>query len=351
MNSSVIRENIASRSRKFLTKDENHGYSSQDTSAYTSEFVIFLFPGFSQLSLSSLIDPLRIANAASSLKLYSWRLVSMDGKPVTCASGLTIAVTGDLRSERTRIETSNTPTSVVLCAGEGVEQLRSPDLGALLRWCVRHKVDIYTLGTGTWLVAELGLLNNSRCTIHWEKLSALSETFYDLAVDDALFVRDGLFVTCAGEFAAFDLAIDILKKRCSPDLVNTVCQHVTADRWRDGSTVQSPPPGLRYTGRNEKLSGVVRLMQQNVEDPLSLKEIANEVCLSRRQIERMFHRYLATTPHQFYRSLRLARARQLLISTSLSILKIAVACGFASSSNFSTCFRNRFGILPRELRR
>lgn len=315
-----------------------------------TEFVILLFPGFSQLSLSSLIEPLRIANSVSARNLFRWRLLSINGKPVTCASGVTVGVAGGFSEERRRVEYSKAPATVVLCAGEGVDQHGSSDLGALLRLCVRRNVSIYTLGTATWLLAEFGLLGNARCTIHWDRIPALSEMFYGLKIYDALFVRDGHFVTCAGEFAAFDLAIDILRARCGTDLANTVCRYVTADRWREGNSLQSAPPGLSVA-RNQKLVRIIRLMQQNVEEPASLHEISKEVGLSRRQIERLFHRHLSVTPRQYYLTLRLARARQLIESTNLPILSVAVACGFASSSNFSKCFRGHYGMLPRALRR
>lgn len=313
-------------------------------------FTVLLFPGFSQLSLSSMIEPLRVANTLLGLEQFRWQLVSIDGQPVKCASGFSIGVDGDFHTERTNVEMSRVPDLMLLCAGEGIEAQCSSEVSALLRLCVRQKIVIYALGTATWLLAQLGLLNSSRCTIHWNKIPALSETFYGLNVNDALFMRDGPFVTCAGEFAAFDLAIDLLKRRCSPETVAKVCQHVIADRGRAGDAYQYVPPGLQYTGKNEKLIQVIRIMLRNIEMPTALDDIPQQVGLSRRQIERLFQRNLGTTPGQYYMSIRLARARQLLVSTNLSITSVAMACGFSSSSYFSNCFRNEFGLRPHEVR-
>lgn len=298
-----------------------------------------------------MIEPLRIANMISGREQFRWRLISLDGQAVKCASGFSVGVDGDFRTEQRSVELSRTPDVIVLCSGEGVDDHCSTEVSALLRLCVRQKVMIHALGTATWVLAQLGLLNSSRCTIHWDKIPALSETFYGLNVNDALFMQDGNFITCAGEFAAFDLTIDLLKRVCSVETVSKVCQYVIADRVRAGDAYQCVPLGLQYRGKNGKLIQVIRIMQQNMEAPASLDDITDKVGLSRRQIERLFRRNLATTPGQYYLSLRLARGRQLLTTTGLSVTNVSMACGFSSSSYFSSCFRKEFGSPPQDVRR
>ncbi len=309
-----------------------------------AEFLVLLLPGFSQLCLSSLIDPLRLANSLSGRKLFRWRLVSSDGESVESVSGIRVEVAGSAGESALDLQ-----GGVVVCAGEGVEHHGSRQLRAFLRNCVRQNVQVYALGTATWLLAGAGVLGSSRCTIHWGKMAALSEIYSNLDVDDALFVRDGQFVTCAGELAAFDLAIDLIRQRRG-DLIGDICRHLTADRWRDGTNCQSVPPGLRYAGATKKLLTILQLMEKNIEEPLSLEEIARRARLSRRQIERLFEQHLSTTPWQHYLGLRLVKARQLIELTSMPILDVAVACGFVSSSHFSKSFREHFKVLPSRLR-
>ncbi|WP_406873616.1 GlxA family transcriptional regulator [Aminobacter sp. P9b] len=311
-----------------------------------TEFVVLLLPGFSQLCLSSLIDPLRLANDLSGRKLFSWRLVSRDGKPVECASGISIGVSGNIFGA----DALDLRTILMICAGDGVERQGEPRLRAVLRRCARASVQIYALGTAAWLLADAALLGDARCTIHWGRMAALSETFADLAIHDALFVRDGRIVTCAGGFAAFDLAAELIQERCGAQLVRDICQHLTADRWRDGASCQSAPPGLRYGGAGKKLLPIIQLMERHLEDLLPLEEISLRVSLSRRQMERLFERHLSTTPWQHYLALRLAKARQLIELTDMAIMDVAVACGFVSSSHFSKTFRDRYSALPSELR-
>ncbi|MER9707573.1 GlxA family transcriptional regulator [Mesorhizobium sp. M0204] len=314
-----------------------------------AEFLVLLLPGFSQLCLSSFIDPLRLANSLSGHELFSWRLASLDGQSVASASGISVGVSGGLM-DQAQPHQADPRGGILLCAGEGVEGHSSRGLRAFLRDCARSRVPVYALGTATWLLADAGVLGNSRCTIHWGKMAALSETYYDLNIDDVLFVRGGQFVTCAGELAAFDLAIDVIEDSCSDDLVRDICQHLTADRWRDGESSQSVPPGLRYAGAAKKLLRILQLMEKNVEEPLSLRDISRRAELSRRQIERLFARHLSTTPWQHYLSLRLLKARQLIEMTAMPITDVAIACGFVSASHFSKCFREHFKMSPSRVR-
>jgi transcriptional regulator GlxA family with amidase domain len=87
-------------------------------------------------------------------------------------------------------------------------------------------------------------------------------------------------------------------------------------------------------------------MEENIEKPLSLDEIAAATGLSRRQIERLFKRHLNCVPKRYYLQMRLRRARELLLQTSMPIIDITTACGFQSPPHFSRCYRAQFGCPP-----
>lgn len=313
-------------------------------------FLVLLLPNFSQLCLSSFIDPLRLANSLSSSTLFRWQVVSLDGRSVESASGISVEVAGsfDECQESFLLDRRRT---LMIFAGEGVKHHNTDNLRAFVRRCVRTHVPVYALGTATWLLADAGVLSEVRCTIHWGSMAALSETFYGLAIDDALFVRDGHIVTCAGELSAFDLAMVLVEERSGAELVRNICQHAIADRWRNGANFQSAPPGLRYANAGKKLLPIIQIMQKHIDDPITLEEVARRGLLSRRQMERLFVQHLSTTPRRYYLSLRLLKARQLVELTAMPVTDIALACGFFSSSHFSKCFRDHFKLPPSQLRK
>ncbi|WP_189342820.1 AraC family transcriptional regulator, partial [Mesorhizobium sp. M2A.F.Ca.ET.029.05.1.1] len=131
----------------------------------TTEFLIVLVPGFSQLCISSFIDPLRYANRLSGRERFRWKLISDEGTPVMCASGIRVCVDASLTEEAKLLKSKRLPDGIVVCTGERVEHYRSAPLVSLLRQCARHNVRLYGLGTGAWVLAAAGLLSDTRCTI------------------------------------------------------------------------------------------------------------------------------------------------------------------------------------------
>jgi len=311
------------------------------------EVAILLLPNFSQVCLSSIVEPLRLANALSRRELFKWRLIGPSGDRVECAGGIPIGVGSDVEAELSAVRSGTAPDAAIVCAGEAVERFCSSSAISLFRLYAKRGVTLFGSHTGTWLLAKGGLLAGRKCAIHWKKAVALSEKFDDLEIETARFVRDGAVVTCSGGFAAFDMMIDLIEQECGRELARTVCRYMCAD---DTSGRAASPTSLRLAGTSAKLISAIRLMEGNLEEPIPLNTIAGKIGSSRRQLERLFHSFLSTSPSRHYLNLRLSRARQLLDSTDLRVLEIAIACGFESPSHFSKSFRDHFGKAPNSVR-
>lgn len=320
------------------------------TQRETLELLILLLPGFSHLSLASVLEPLRCANEVAGREFFRWRLAGRGAGPVPSASGVAVCAATSFANEKSRLFGRPVPKAVFLCAGLEAETRGAAELHGLLRACARQGIPLCGLGGGTWVLAESGLLTDAKCTIHWKQMAALSEAHGDLEISDALYVTDGRITSCAGEFAAFDLVLGMVQDLCGPKVAQDVCRLLMADRWRDGQSRQAVPLGLKPGCTSEKLMRAIRLMERTLDSPLSMRAIARETGVSPRQIERLFERYLATTPRRYYLSLRLERARQLILQTALPITTIALSCGFEAASHFSKCFRERYGLPPNRLR-
>lgn len=321
-----------------------------DYSKDVYRLAILALPGFSQLSLSSFVEPLRLANSISGRKFFEWTLASPDGSPAECSSGFHLSVDNDFSNVGHIIQANKGPNLVVVCSGEGVEKQTSASVINVLRLGRRYRVPIAALGTATWLLAECGMLEDTACTIHWDKLDALSETFGRVQATDRLYVRGPNLMTCAGGLASFDLVMELICDHLGREIADAVCQHAIARQWRSGSDRQGAA-GVDTSGICKRLAEVIRIMEEHIEDPLPLRDIAKCVGRSTRQIERLFARSVSSPPMRYYLHLRLGRAKRLLEQTDLPVVEIAIACGFASSSNFSKCFREAFGAVPRACRK
>ncbi|RWE25117.1 MULTISPECIES: GlxA family transcriptional regulator [unclassified Mesorhizobium] len=313
------------------------------------DVVVLVLPGFSHLALHAYIEPFRLANMVSRMTLFEWRIAGTDAKGVEGANGLKISVDVTVEELTSNLE-AHRPGQLALVTGEPVERQLTPQLNRFLRLVARRGVDISAFGTGTWLLAQTGLLAGTRCTIHWSRLAAFSEVFNQPRIRDSLFVKDGQYSTCAGELAAFDLAVDLIANKAGAFIAQEVCRHATVDGQRSGSNRQTGPSGVAFAGVSECLIAAIRIMEENIESPIAMSDLSKRIGVSRRQLERLFGTYVGSTPGKHYLRLRVDHAKRLIEGTRLPLVDVALASGFVSSSHFSKCFKSIHGISPQQLR-
>lgn len=316
-----------------------------------TSFVFYLVPGFSMLAVSSAVEVLQLSNQAVGREAFRWRLVSEEGAIVRASCGLSLSADGDLASERQRLDRGVRPFMAIACADLHVESHASRSLRAWLRECRRRRVQIGALGTAPYLLARAGLLENRRCTIHWQNLPAFAERFMRTSVDACLYeVDDGIW-TCAGGTAPFDMMLHLIEPIIGARSVARVCEQALIDRVRVPSERQRLPMSPRAGVRNANVVRVVEKMAKHLSEPLSLQDLAAGARLSRRQLERLFRQHLNCTPARYYVKLRLERAKLLLRQSEMPVVDIAISCGFVSASHFARTFRLVNGVAPQALRR
>lgn len=304
---------------------------------------IVLIPNFSMIALTSAVEPMRMANRVSGRLLYDWRLITVDGEPVTASCGIEFRPTATL-------EEANGFSTVMVCSGIDVYNYSNKTLDSWLRRMDRRGADIGALCTGTHFLARAGLLNDYRCTIHWENLAGFLEAFPEIEVSTELFEIDRNRFTCSGGTAALDMMLNVITRQHGYELAVQVADIFTHERIRDHHDHQRMSLPARLGVRHPKLLAVIALMEENLEEPLSRTGLAREAGLSTRQLERLFRKYLNRSPARHYLELRLNKSRLLLLQTNMSVIDVALACGFVSASHFSKCYRDFFGRTPRKER-
>lgn len=304
----------------------------------------YLVPQFSLLAFSSALEPLRMANQLTGQSLYRWTLISSDAQPVECSNGISFDVEHSAHT-RERYD------AVFVCSGLNIHVIQDDPGIQWLRQLDKQGSVLGAICTGTYLLARAELLNDYRCTIHWENLAAAREEFPQLVISPELFEIDRNRYTCAGGTAPLDMMLSEIRNRHGSDLATRISEQFMCERIRDQNDRQRVPLTQRIGASQPKLSEAVSLMEANIEEPMTLDELSHHVGLSRRQLERLFQRYLHCVPTRYYLELRLERARQLLLQSSMPIVDIALACGFISAPHFSKCYRDTFSLPPRDERR
>ena len=317
--------------------------NSKDIPQNCFHIAFLLQPNFTMLALSSAIEPLRMANQLSGETLYKWTIVSEDGRSVHASDRLTVEVDSCITS-------GVSYDSVVICGGLDIKSTVTRKTLSWLTHLSRCHVALGGICTGSYLLAKAGLLDGYQCTIHWELLASWQEEFPFLQSSNQLFIYDRDRFTCSGGTAPMDMMLQVITKAHGKVLSAAISDMFTHEHIRDETDQQRVPLQHIVGATQSKLQDVVGLMEANIEEVLCLDELANYVDLSRRQLERLFQKYLHCSPYRYYLKLRLTRARQLLKQTSMSIIEVAIACGFVSTPHFSKCYRNSFKIPPRDER-
>ena len=296
------------------------------------------------IAFTSAIETLRAANHCSEQDLFAWSLYSPDGKPIQASNGIEVSVNAGYRD-------ADKLDAFIVCAGVDVQDHDHRDLIATLRRLSSFGSGSGAVCTGTYVLARAGLLDNHRCTIHWENLPSLISEFPELEASEELFEIDGNRFTCAGGTASIDMILSIIANDYNRELAAHVTDLLVYHRIRQPNERQRMDLRSRLGVAHPKLLAVIQRMEETVETPVTCGELARQAGLSPRQLERLFSKYLGHSPTRHYLSVRLERARFLLLQTSMPILSVAMACGFVSASHFSKSYSEHFGYTPSAERR
>ena len=302
-------------------------------------FHFLVLPEFSFLAFISAIEPLRVANHFRP-DSYRWKVISTDGGPVLATNGML------LDAECAFAQATDVETVFVLSGFNTLSYYR-PELGEWLRAMRRRGATVGAIDGGAFALAEAKLLRNTPVTLHWSSHSPFAERYPTLKLSEALFEIGERCISCAGGTSCIDMMLALIDRKHGLALATQISDWFILGRIRSQSHHQRMEIASRYGVHNDKAIQVIRLMQQHVEDPLSIDDLAGMVAVTRRQLERLFGAHLGMPPSQLYLGLRLDRGRELLQQTGMAVTEITVACGFGSSSYFSRAYRAKFGSSPK----
>ncbi len=301
-------------------------------------------PGFSLIAYAAAIDTLRIANRLTGIELYTWDTITPNDSAVKASNGLEIEPTQNLQDVKTF-------EILFVCGGTDTPDSWSESIGRWLRQQDRKGMKLGSLCAGTYILAKAGLLDGYRCTIHWENIASTREEFPQLKVSDDIYEIDRNRYTCAGGTAAIDMMHHIVSMQNGRQLASAISEWFIVHHVRESTDRQSIPLRQKIGANKPKLIEAMELMEANIEDPFKNDELSDLMNLSRHQLDRLFKNYLNCSLSHYYLGLRLRNARRLLLQTEVSIADISKACGFSSAPHFSKCYRDMFGLPPRDERR
>ncbi|MBE1289024.1 MAG: helix-turn-helix domain-containing protein [Rhodobacteraceae bacterium] len=308
------------------------------------QHVLFAFVGeFTHLAFSNAIEPLRLANRLTERDLYTWTFASRDGAPVVASNGARMMV-DTCYADLPKFDL------LFLITGNDVREHIDRQLLAFLRKARVSGAQMATFCSGAFAFAAAGFLDDQDAALHWEFHVPFREAYPKVHLASGVYVRDGTVMTAAGGHASADLVLDLLRREHGQELATSVSDQMLYNSVRTEASLQRISIQARYGVRSDKLARAISAIEEKPDEIKSVAEICQYAGISSRQLERLFKRYLNTTPKKHLLGIRLAKARQLLQQTEMSVTEITLACGFENTSHFARLYRRSFGISPREQR-
>lgn len=306
-------------------------------------FAFAILPKFNTMTISALVEPLRIANYCADEEIYAWHYLSVDGENVPSCTGMT------LPTDKVSIDNTDWD-AIIVCGGWNAARYDNQEFVRWLRLMARRGISMGAAETGAYVLARAGLLSGYKATIHWHCHQAFEESHPDIDLKEQLFVIDRNRFTCAGGTAGVDMMLHHIEQQHSNALSLEVSALLVHGATRNAAKPQRETQEGKQTAVPLLLQTTINIMEDNIEEPIKIPELAKTVDISQRKLERLFNKYFNCSAVAFYRVIRLQQARALLTQTDMSVLDICIACGFTSSSYFSKSYTSQFGMRPRDHR-
>ena len=320
---------------------------------------IWVYDGILASGVAGIVDVLTAANTILAERqqtsrrqppLLRWRVESLDGKPVQTASGPRIEVDGAIADPAVAdavVITAPFVDDIESFFGRG--DLVAPLLEAIRRQHARGTL-LASYCTGSFLLAEAGLLDGGVATTHWAKAQAFAARYpkVDVRVSEILTEQDRII--CSGAATtSLNLALRLLETFVGFDVAHATGRMMLIDMDRLPQSSYATLP--ERTHADPLVARAQRRMQSSLQCAFSLAELSRELAVSERTLNRRFKAAIGEAPLRYLQSLRVAVARRLLEKGEVKVESIGARVGYHDPSTFRSLFRRETGLSPRDYQR
>lgn len=284
-----------------------------------------------------------VANIPPRGPCYDVHVLSEHGGPVESSGGMTL-----------NTEAFGDPAFDTIIVGS-ITEMKMPSSDAAVVAFVKEAAKasrrVASICSGAFVLAEAGLLDGRRATLHWAHASEFRARFPNVVTDeDRIFVNDGSTWTSAGMTAGIDLALALLDNDLGPDVAKLVARLLVMNQRRLGGQKQHSAL-LDMTPKSDRIESVLAHIRRNLRNPLTIDELADVANLSPRQFSRAFVAETGQSPAKAVEQLRLEAARFMIEQGRHTINVVAQETGFVDRERMRRAFVRSFGVPADVMRR
>jgi transcriptional regulator GlxA family with amidase domain len=205
--------------------------------------------------------------------------------------------------------------------------------------------------SGSFVLAEAGLLDGRRATTHWASCAVMARRYPNVAVDpDPIFVRDGNVWTSAGVTAGIDMALAMVEEDVGRDIALEIARRLVVFLKRPGGQTQFSAQLAGQLAEREPLQALQGWIADHLDDDLTVERLAAKVAMSPRNFSRAFRAEAGVTPARFVERARVDAARRHLEDSNASVDAISTRCGFGTIETMRRTFLRTLRVTPTEYR-
>ncbi len=310
--------------------------------------------GFKKVLGTSITIPMEMLNAADLInridgkgyRKLQMQLVSPDGSNISLTAGLELVCTSKLA------DVAKTDLVIVPALWgnpKGVAKLYPQ----LLSWLQHHNQQnalICAVGTGSFFLAEAGLLKNKVATTHWYYFDQFAQAYPEVHLQRDRFITRAGNIYCAGSVNSVrDVMLHFIEEAFNAEVAHQVSRHFTHEVKRSyTSTFLKNSP--QHYHDDEGIIEVQDWMHSQFHTPISMEVLAGKFDISVRSLNRRFKRATGKTPMQYIQQVRMENAKELLRTSNLSIAEVGFNTGFPDCSYFTAQFKKSVSLTPSAYR-
>jgi len=305
-----------------------------------------IFDGFPMACLTSMIEPLRVANEVSNSEMFRWHLMSEDGQAVTASANIRFDVSGSITSAK--------DMDYLVMLAPPKARFENPETLGVLRHLSRHGCIFCAVSGGVFPLARTKLVSAIPLSVHWCYQSAFESEFPHHQASNKIIETDDAFITASGAAGGFEVALKLIEDRLGSAVSTEVACWFQHPMMRKSGIQQITPVAHDHHTDDHLPAPVhdaIAIMQRHIRDPLGIEDIAQQVNLTSRHLERLFKSATGQGPFSFYRNMRMRAARQMVLYTNEKITTIADELGYSEMRVFRRHYLTSFDLSPEDDRK
>lgn len=313
---------------------------------------VVLYPGIQALDT---VGPIEVFEGANQWRAkrnqppaYDVQLIAASLDPVPTESVVSISPTHPFDD----VDPNEPCHTLLVPGGNGVYDARSnAELVGWVRLAATVATRVATVCSGTFLLAEAGVLDGCRVTTHWARAEELRAEYPNVQVDpDPIFVHDGRVWTSAGVTAGIDLALALVDDDLGGKVAHTIARYLVMFTRRPGGQSQFAPAVWADTADHEPVRAVQEHVVDSPGDDLSIPRLAARAGMSERNFARVFTREVGESPGRYVERVRVEAARRTLETTDDGVAAVAKTTGFGTAETMRRAFLRHVGVAPTPYR-